>query len=97
MKTHADVQPGVWSVRNLEDHRSSQKVQSHRSYLRYVPITCLNILGRYSNFNPFHTNSSWHTRHDHELIRHGVDIVHIELADAVVQRGIEEVHEVYQL
>ena len=33
----------------------------------------------------------------HELVRHGVDVVHVELADAIVQRGIEEVHEVNQL
>ena len=43
------------------------------------------------------TNSSWHSGNYHELVRHGVDVVHVELADAIVQRGIEEVHEVNQL
>ena len=31
----------------------------------------------------------WHPRHHHELVSHGVHIVHLESVDAVVQVGVE--------
>lgn len=43
------------------------------------------------------TYSVWHPSHHHELVSHGVDIVHLELVDAVVQAGVEQIHEVNQL
>ena len=45
----------------------------------------------------FLTDSVRHPGHDHELVGHGVDVVHLELADAVVEARVEQVHEVDQL
>ena len=55
------------------------------------------FLTNYTNYSCAPTNPSWHPGHDHELVRHRVDVVHVELADAVVQGGVEKVHEVNQL
>ena len=43
------------------------------------------------------TYSVRHSGHNHELVSHGVDVVHLELADAVVEARVEQVHEVDQL
>ena len=43
------------------------------------------------------TYSVWHPGHHHELVSHGMDIVHLELVDAIVQAGVEQIHEVNQL
>ena len=40
------------------------------------------------------TYSVRHSGHDHELVSHGVDVVHLELADAGVERGVEQIHKV---
>ena len=39
----------------------------------------------------------WHPRDDHELVGHGVHVVHLELADPGVQGRVEQVHELNQL
>ena len=43
------------------------------------------------------TDSVGHPAHHHELVRHGVHVVHLELGDPRVQTGVEEVHEVNEL
>ena len=43
------------------------------------------------------TDSVGHPAHHHELVRHGVHVVHLELGDPRVQAGVEEVHEVNEL
>ena len=40
------------------------------------------------------TNSVRHSRHNHDLLSHRVDIVHLELADAGVERSVEQIHKV---
>ena len=52
---------------------------------------------RVNNLIQVITDSVGHPAHHHELVRHGVHVVHLELGDPRVQAGVEEVHEVNEL
>ena len=52
---------------------------------------------RVNNLIQVITDSVGHPAHNHELIRHRVHVVHLELGDPRVQAGVEEVHEVNEL
>ena len=47
--------------------------------------------------NLLRTNFVWHPRDHHEVISHGVDIIHLELPEPFIQISIKEIHEVNQL
>ena len=52
---------------------------------------------RVNNLIQVITDSVGHPADHHELVRHGVHVVHLELGDASVKAGVEEVHEVDEL
>ena len=55
------------------------------------------LLSRCAITNQYVTYLVRHARDNHELISHGVHVVHLELADPCVQCRVEQVHELYQL
>ena len=48
---------------------------------------------RVNNLIQVITDSVGHPAHHHELVRHRVHVIHLELGDAGVQAGVEEVHD----
>ena len=96
MKSHPDLDPLVWFVRDLKHNRACKEVQGHRCYFRHMLFTWRKQILDNSQDN-FQTYFLWHSWHNHELIWHTVDIVDSKLVKSDVQSSIENVHEVNQL
>ena len=98
METHPDVELGVGFVGDLEHDGARQEVQRHARDLRHVVVSWKVVLVYLHCYYGDHdTDVVGHSRHHHEVVRHGEHVVHVELGEASVQVGIEKVHELHQL
>ena len=100
METHPDVELGVGFVGDLEHDGARQEVEGHARDLRHVVVSwkvVIVYLHCHHGDLDHDTDIVGHSRHHHEVVRHGEHVVHVELGEASVQVGIEKVHELHQL